>query len=343
MADRTNSAPLVRVCVPVYNAAATFAASMDSILAQSYRNIEVLVVDNASDDGTLRLAEAYAASDPRVKVLKGETNIGAVPNLMRCISLAAGKYTAIFHADDIYSPEMLEKEAAFLEDNPEAGAVFTMAVAMDSQGNPGKVFRFPGDLAAAGKKLYAFSDIFRSILRNGNFLFTPSPLVRTDVYREEIKELREGMWGTSVDLDLWLRINEAHPIGILKEPLLNYRMAKESFSFNHLRARTGRHDLFKVLDFHMARCGDRLTAEDRINYSLLACRDDIERAFNLFSAGRGREARPLLYSALAPRNLLRSARSVHFKYFVFGCALLPFCFLPEAEPAKRFFTWVRHG
>jgi len=329
--------------VPVYNAAPTFPAALDSILTQTYRDIEVLVVDNCSDDGTLEIAEVRAAADPRVKVLKSGTNIGAVPNLMRCIRLAAGKYTAIFHADDIYSPQMIEREVDFLERNPGTGAVFSMAAAIDSNGVRGKIFNLPQELRLKAAVGLDFWELFRSILRNGNFLFTPSPLVRTEVYENCIHELRQEMAGTSLDLDLWLRIAERYPVGIIDAPLLGYRMAKESFSYNHLRAKTGRHDLFKVLAHYIDKYSGRLVAEDRANYEFLLLKDDVNRAFNSFSLGDSVAARRLLSPLFSREVLVKAASSgLRLKVLFMGIATFLLTFLPLPPKARDRISRARY-
>ena len=109
--------PLVCVCVPTYNAEATIAETLGSILSQTYQNIKVIVVDNASTDRTVSIANTF--NDPRLTIHRNTINIGAVKNFDLCIELAEGRYTAIHHADEVYEKELLERQVAVLEGFPQ--------------------------------------------------------------------------------------------------------------------------------------------------------------------------------------------------------------------------------
>ena len=124
--------PLVCICIPTYNAEKTIRETLVSVVNQRYSNLIILVVDNASTDGTLAVVETF--SDPRISIHRNEVNVGGEGNFNRCIQLARGKYTAIYHADDVYEPQMVERQVAFLEANPDAGVVFTAASLIDDNG-----------------------------------------------------------------------------------------------------------------------------------------------------------------------------------------------------------------
>ena len=96
-----SNSPLVCICVPTYNVESTVRETILSILAQTYSNIVVHISDNSSTDNTLSIIEAL--NDPRIIIHRNETNVGGEGNFTRCIQMATGKYTAIFHADDVYS------------------------------------------------------------------------------------------------------------------------------------------------------------------------------------------------------------------------------------------------
>jgi len=96
--QKLSNQPLVSICIPTYNAKKTVVQTVQSILNQTYKNLEIIIVDNASTDNTLDLLQKF--KDPRIKIYKNIKNIGAEKNFSRCIELAKGKYIAIFHADD---------------------------------------------------------------------------------------------------------------------------------------------------------------------------------------------------------------------------------------------------
>lgn len=287
-----SNVPLVCICVPTYNAASTMRQTLLSILAQSYSNLVVHVSDNASTDDTLQVIESIA--DPRINIHRHVENVGGEGNFNRCIRLAEGKYTAIFHADDIYEPDMVAKQVEFLETNPDIGAVFTEAVTIDEEGVPfGIIGRVPG--GAGGVTRFGFRKLMQTILLHYNFLVCPSALVRTEIYRDEIKEWGGSLFRSSSDVDVWLRLAKSAPIAVLGEQLMNYRISRAQFSHSN-RNRTERADFFLVLEHYLSQPEVRefLTKEDLRHYGWLERHERVARALNLFGLGRHTEAKALL-------------------------------------------------
>ena len=328
--------PLVRICVPVYNSGPTLAATLDSILGQTYRRLSVVIVDNASADNTLEIADAYAAKDERVRVIRNTVNAGAEGNFTRCLQLADGDYTAIFHSDDIYTPAMVAEQVGFLEAHPQAGAVFTMAESIDTEGKTGRTYELPPELARAGSPLYDFPEIFRALLKHGNFIFCPSAMARTAVYRDQIKVWDEAGYRSSADLDVWLRILKSSPIGILPAPLLRYRgAAATSFSYTALREKSAPHDMLRVFEAYAGGfAAGFMGREERFDLAMLVLKDNINRAFKLISSGRRGEAFPLLRGLFKPENLRAFKSAIHLKVIAYGCAVLLFYLLPLPESVR---------
>lgn len=330
--------PLVRICVPTFNAAATLPETLASILAQTYTNLSVLIVDNASTDDTVAVARKFAAGDQRVEVLPHSENVGGEGNFTRCLQLAAGEYTAIYHSDDLYEPTIVAESVAFLERNRAAGAVFSMAVNIDEAGKVILRHKFPPELESLGKEAYAFSDIFRAMLKYGNFLFCPSAMARTSVYRDEIRKWDAGGFGHSSDADVWLRILQRHKIGILRAPLLRYRVGSvSSYSYKAARAKTAPHGMFKVFDAYIQGPGAAILGPtERLNYSMLVLKDNINRAFNLVLESKRREAFPLLRGLFSPSNLAHALKcGTHIKVLAYGYAVLLFALLPLTGRLKE--------
>lgn len=133
--------PLVTVLTPVYNMAATIEETLESLLAQTYRNFEAIVIDDGSKDKSTELAAAYAPggakSDPRVSFFS-QPNAGKVSALNRGLGMAKGRIIAILDADDTWPPDSLEKRVNALMENPEALAVYGDANYMDQDS---KIYR----------------------------------------------------------------------------------------------------------------------------------------------------------------------------------------------------------
>lgn len=298
--------PLVCICIPTYNVAGTVRKTLESILTQSYSNLVVHVSDNASTDETVSIVSAIA--DSRVHIHRHEVNVGGEGNFNRCIQLSEGKYTAIFHADDIYEQEMVAKQVAFMEANLEAAAVFTEAITIDEMGKRIGQIVLPDEIVSKGG-LYDFNKMFKAVLRYSNFFVCPSVMVRTQIYKQEIGSWLGDRFKTSADLDVWLRILLNHPVGYLKEQLMRYRISSNQWSAK-VRLGTERSDFFLVTDYYLAQefVQSLLTASDIRNYNELERRDRVMRAVNLFITGYPRQVNSLIFDVFY-LDTLRSALS----------------------------------
>jgi glycosyltransferase involved in cell wall biosynthesis len=292
-----NTLPLVCICVPTYNAAETIKETLESILLQTYSNIVIHIVDNASTDGTLRVVESIANN--RVKIHKHVENSGAEGNFNRCIQLAGGKYTAIFHADDIYEPDIVAKQVAFLEKNSCVGAVFTEASLIDKYNNKIGVLGLPRGVELK-TGIYDFKYMMKAVLKYANFFICPSFMVRTEVYQNEIKIWRGECFGSGADLDVWLRILKQHHIGHIPERLMRYRISDSQHSSN-VRLDTSPSALFKIIDSYLKdqSIKDMLDHEDMLGYKALERRDRVMRAVNLVLINRPGDARLLINDSVS--------------------------------------------
>ncbi len=100
--------PLVSVIVPVYNGAKYLRESLDSILAQTHPNVEIVVVDDCSTDDTPRILESYGSV---LRVLRQTRNRGQFASVNDALDIVRGEYVAVFHADDVYDPDIVARAA----------------------------------------------------------------------------------------------------------------------------------------------------------------------------------------------------------------------------------------
>lgn len=117
--------PKVSILIPVYNRADIVRETLDSAVNQTYKNIEVVVVDNKSTDGTYDVITWYAAQHPCVRVYQNERNLGPALNWQRCLDRATGPYIKILWSDDLIAPTFVEKCLPFLVDHDDVGFAFT--------------------------------------------------------------------------------------------------------------------------------------------------------------------------------------------------------------------------
>ncbi|MGA2670015.1 MAG: glycosyltransferase [Dehalococcoidia bacterium] len=299
--------PLVSICIPTYNAEKTIMHTIGSILNQTYHNLEILVVDNASTDNTLSLLRQV--NDPRVVIHRNERNIGAEANFSKCVQLATGEYIAIFHADDLYLPNMVEKQVQAFQDNPAVGSVFTMASRINDRDEIIGESILPAELR--GKRVHHFPEIFFGILENGNFLVTPSCMVRGKLYKD-LAPFDGDRFGTSADLDMWLRILKKGPIAVLDEKLMSYRVSTTHGSYQFRFFRTEEADFFKVMDYHLSVESGVLDIPRSIlnKYEFQRSLDKIIRAISHLNKGESAEARRLLRESLSMRAFRGAMQSI---------------------------------
>jgi glycosyltransferase involved in cell wall biosynthesis len=121
--------PLISVVITSYNREDYLAASIESVLAQTTRDFEVIVSDDASTDRSLAIAEEYARHDPRVRVVRNAKNAGDYPNRRHAAALARGAFLKYHDSDDVMYPHCLEVLVAALESAPTAAFALSAATA----------------------------------------------------------------------------------------------------------------------------------------------------------------------------------------------------------------------
>ena len=132
--------PKVSIGLPVYNGENFIVESLDSLLAQTYTDFELIICDNASTDRTEAICRDYAARDPRVRYHRNETNIGASANYNLTFKMARGDYFKWAAHDDLCAPTYLECCVEALERDPKVALAYTQAQAIDGEGNVVKVY-----------------------------------------------------------------------------------------------------------------------------------------------------------------------------------------------------------
>ena len=217
-----NPLPLVSVCIASYNHERFIAEAVNSVIAQSLSDWELIVVDDASTDRSPEILRNIAAQHPdKIRVVLLEKNGGPSRTLNRAILEAKGEYVALLGSDDRMRVDRLHKQVDYLNQNPLVSTVFTKVVGIDSEGDRYDVVTDVFDTP--------ISDIRLQLLR-GNFLSAPSVMARRDVW------LDVGLHNTELrylqDYDLWLRILDNHEIARLDDRLTEYRVHGANLSVN---------------------------------------------------------------------------------------------------------------
>jgi glycosyltransferase involved in cell wall biosynthesis len=205
-----HSPPRVSVVLPVFNAARYVAEALDSILGQTLRDCECIVIDDGSTDGTPTILAGRAALDPRIRIVS-RPNRGLTRTLNEGIGLARAAFVAIMNADDIASPGRLEKQVAFLDAHPRVAAVGSATITFAEAGPRKVVAEPPADPTALRSLLMRTSPFAHPTV-----MFRKQAVVDAGMYRPQFEPAE--------DYDLWLRLAERHDLANLTEPLLEYRV-----------------------------------------------------------------------------------------------------------------------
>jgi glycosyltransferase involved in cell wall biosynthesis len=220
--------PEVSVCIPAYRASEILPATLRSVIAQDHPSFEVVVIDNASGDGTDRAARRFA-SDPRVRFLAFSEYLDLADNWRRAMDLCEGEYVKLLCADDLIHPTALSKQAAVLRNDPTVSLVASRRHLVDGDGYV--LARSSGLHQLVGR--HTAADVARQVVTFGiNPIGEPgSAMFRRSDY------VAVGGWDPervfNMDIDLFLRLLGRGDLFGLKESLAAFRVWTQSLSSHH--------------------------------------------------------------------------------------------------------------
>lgn len=223
--------PLVSILLPCYNAETYIATALASIIQQHYTNLEIIVIDDHSNDGTLVVLQRLADCDQRIRLFKNVQNLGLIKTLNIGLKLAKGDYVARMDADDICHPNRIRKQISFLQKNPQYDMVSTCAYVISARG---KVLGAMGNHGCYDSNSSAFLCFW------DNPFIHPSVMIKRSVITQYFYSDKEEALHVE-DYYLWLKLIEAgYRIRILPEKLLNYRINPVGVSQSNSLMQAGR-------------------------------------------------------------------------------------------------------
>ncbi len=210
----------VSVIMPSYNHVRYIGMAIDSVLSQTLEDIELIIIDDGSTDGTQEVLRGIR--DERVRCVLRERNVGAAQGSNEGIAMARSPYIAMISSDDLFFPTKLQRQLSVLMADAGVAAVFCRPAIIDEAGR---------EFAVGSHRLhYEFltgtwqrPELLRQLFLHGNFLCHPSILVRREIYdRVGHYDVRLSSLG---DFDMWMRIAVACPgaFVVLDEPLMAFR------------------------------------------------------------------------------------------------------------------------
>lgn len=216
--------PRVTIMMPVHNASAYLREALNSVLAQTYPHWELVCVDDASSDDSLRILEEYAARDPRIKPFRQPGHAGIVAARNRALDEASpdSTYLAILDADDVALPDRIAAQVQFLEANPDHALVGGHTLIIDGSSRELGIRRYPADYAAICGVIGRYNPFAQSAIT---------------LRRAMLKEIGhyDPAYPRCQDYDMWLRTASRFPVANLDRPVIRYRISAAQGKVTHLR------------------------------------------------------------------------------------------------------------
>ena len=212
---------LVSVIIPAYNHEDYIKECIESVLNQTYKNLEVIVEDDCSTDNTKEVIKEI--NDKRLKTIFSKKNKGTVNTINELTKICHGKYITAIGSDDVWYPTKIEEQLKVFQENPKLGAVFTLAEFIDENGNKYEddnpilnVFR-KGN-TSQGKRLRMFYEIGNHLCHSSSMI-TKKVVDDIGLYNKAFRQLH--------DYEYWVRIINKYNIHIINKKLVKYRRARD--------------------------------------------------------------------------------------------------------------------
>lgn len=216
--------PIVSIGFPVYNGEKYLSQAIDSILAQDFKDFELIISDNASTDGTSRICRQYACQDNRIKYTRNSVNCGLAPNFNRVVELASGKYFMWMAHDDMHAPLYIKRCVEEMEMDPSLVLCFTKTEFIDEFGKSIKPYRHPVRLEEPSTRIR-----FLNFTHSTHIVVEIFGLMRTDILRQT------PLIGSYVGSDLVLLAELAlhGPFKEIQEVLFFHREHPQRSTYEH--------------------------------------------------------------------------------------------------------------
>lgn len=228
--------PIISVIMSSYNSEKYIGKAIESILSQTYKNFELIIIDDCSKDQTVEIIKDYCASDSRIKLITSKNNCGSAEARNKGIKISKGNYIAIMDSDDVATKDRLKIQLEFLKNNPD---IFLLAGSWNYIDENGKILYSKVNNFSPekiGKELP-----YKSMIHNPTVMFRNN---HSTYYRAKFKYAQ--------DRDLWLRLlSDGKCMRVIPDILLNYRVNPDSVSIQKSFAQK----LFmeKAIDFYFQR------------------------------------------------------------------------------------------
>jgi len=222
MIKKKNKKELISVLMPAYDAGNFIGEAIESILAQSYNNFELIIIDDASKDNTWEIMCKYVKKDKRIKAHRNKKRLGISLNRNKLLTLSKGSYVAWQDADDVSINTRLEKQLNELKNNPKLGIIGGYLELFNEDGSRICIRKYPKENKELVKKIFFYSPVSQgaSMLRKEVFK-------KTGVYDKKLNQAE--------DLDMSFRVAKYYQLSNLQEVVLKCRYHVKSTSTKQMK------------------------------------------------------------------------------------------------------------
>lgn len=217
-----NNSPLISVVMPAHNAAKYIESAVESVLNQTFKKFELIIVNDNSSDKTRRIVNRFAKKDPRVKVINNKVRLNIAGSLNKGITQARSDIIARMDADDISMPNRLELQYSVIKRSKKIATVGANIVVMDPQEKDIGTRNYPETSKKLKECLFKYSPFAHPVV-----------MFRKKIF-EEVGRYNPK-YSPTEDLDLWFRMGEKYEFKSVPKLLLRYRLSEDSSSHSIIR------------------------------------------------------------------------------------------------------------
>lgn len=212
--------PLVSVIIPVYNHEKYISEAIESVLNQTFKDIELIIIDDASNDSSKEIIQLFEKKSVKIKSFFHKKNMGIAKTVNECIEIARGKYISHFSSDDVWFKEKLEKQLEILRKDEDL-IIWSEGLIINTHGNPtGELFTQKHDAIKRKKS----GNIFEELLK-GNYICGQSLIYK----KENFKDVRlDDKLKYLNDYKFMVDLAKKHEFYFIPEPLVMYRIHGEN-------------------------------------------------------------------------------------------------------------------
>lgn len=248
------SSPKVTVLMPVYNGEKYLRSAIESILDQDLKDFEFIIINDGSTDRSLEIIRSY--TDPRIRLVQNEKNIGLVNTLNKGIELALGEYIVRMDCDDLSMKNRLSAQVSFMDNNKTIGVSGSYYyLLLDGK-------KALTDFPLKEEEMKCFM-IFNCPIAH------PTAIIRNSLLKEENLRYRPE-YAHSEDFDLWSRISEKYELANISEVLLNYRVHANQITGNIHLAEQRYKSVNSIRGRHLQKMGVMPSAEEIVIHNMVS-------------------------------------------------------------------------